>query len=159
MDEIGSCLLVTYSQRRRAPYAMLAFMWLSWEVEGTRKASSSSIRNSRTYQSLKTLAPRMEKSSPCFPAFLVVILLLTPVPHAYIRIPSGVVPLSSLPKGDFSPSIHSPWVNTFIPIKKKKAIHILIIPTPLSQNTFLSPRSMDPASWILPLEYSETLQP
>ena len=97
---------------------MQAYMWLSWEVEGTRKASSLSIRNSRTYQSLKTLAPRMEKSSPCFPAFLVVILLLTPVPHAYIRIPPGVVPLSSLPKVDFSPT-HSPWVNTFIPIKKK----------------------------------------
>ena len=137
---------------------MQAYMWLSWEVEGTRKASSLSIRNSRTYQSLKTLAPRMEKSSPCFPAFLVVILLLTPVPHAYIRIPPGVVPLSSLPKVDFSPT-HSPWVNTFIPIKKKVAIHILIIPTTLSQNTFLSPRSMDPPYWMLPLEYSATLQP
>lgn len=120
MDEIGSCLLVTYSQGRRAPYAMQAYMWLSWEVEGTRKSSSLSIRNSRTYQSLKTLALRMEKSSPCFPAFLVVILLLTPVPRAYIRIPSGVVPRSSLPEVDFSPSTHSPWVNTVIPIKKKK---------------------------------------
>lgn len=118
MDEIGSCLLVTYSQGRRAPYAMQAYMWLSWEVEGTRKASSLSIRNSRTYQSLKTLALRMEKSSPCFPAFLVVILLLTPVPRAYIRIPSGVVPLSSLPEVDFFPSTHSPWMNTVIPIKK-----------------------------------------
>lgn len=137
---------------------MPAYMWLSWEVEGTREASSLSIRNSRTYQSLKILAPRMEKSSPCFPAFLVVILLLTPVPHAYIRIPSGVVPLSSLPEVDFSPT-HSPWVNIFIPIKKKKAIHRLIIPTTLSQNTFLSPRSMDPPYWMLPLGYSETLQP
>ena len=153
MDEIGSCLLVTYSQGRRAPYAMPAFMWLSWEVEGTRKASSSSIRNSRTYQPLKTLAPRMEKSSPCFPDFLVVILLLTPVPDAYIRIPSGVVPLNSLPKREFSPSIHSPWVNTFIPIKKNGHLYTYNSYTSISkhfpESQIYGSSFLDIATWIL----------